>query len=433
MCRSNLYTVVVHYSGSFVHIPSKTYTSTTSKLFKDVDLQNMSVNDVKNFLGDIIGEWDSLFYKNMNNGAMKLLSPELKSVMLELADGENRRYNNDDNDIFIEGNIDFNSGSENVLRDEDRDWSDEEFMKIRKNCREEILRINAYEKEANYENEGNGEDSDSLHSSEGYNYAFSSEESDEEVCYATPLLMIRRNPNWKLVEMQDEFKRVLKVDVCEAKCSRVRQKALSGVENKMKEHYEKVRRFVGEILHKDLELGDGFRKTLISDQQKGLDKAIRELLPQVEHRFCTRHLNSNLSKVYPSSLPKQKRQRKNKKQGSDDPEKEVTDEIQRQGMEKSIGEDDLMNEATREVEEQTQGLDEVEHSIQIEQQIQTEPNKRMRFMPTPSLRQHRGTGCTPPASTPPASNTRSRKMTPRKKGNTQSKSVKAFSPPRHKK
>ncbi|KAK1375572.1 hypothetical protein POM88_031765 [Heracleum sosnowskyi] len=128
--------------------------------------------------------------------------------------------------------------------------------------------------------------------------------------------------------------------------------------------------------------------------------------------------------------PKQKRQRKNKKQGSDDPEKEVTDEIQRQGMEKSTGEDDLLNEATREVEEQTQGLDEVEHSIQIEQQIQTEPNKRMRFMPTPSLRQHRGTGCTPPASTPP---TRSRKMTSRKKGSTQSKSVKAFAPPRQKK
>ncbi|KAK1370413.1 hypothetical protein POM88_036505 [Heracleum sosnowskyi] len=739
-------------------------------------------------------------------GAMKLLSPESKSVMLELADGENRcvelyvyhlpvnqfnwedgessnenenegnnvdnsefvEGNNDDNDIFIEGNNDFNSGSENVLRDEDRDWSDEEFMEIRKNCREEILRINAYEKEANYENEGNGEDSDGLHSSEGYKYAFSSEESDEEVCYATPPLdvgkvkhvnevfnvntggkdiklkagllfsnkkalkdalrsssmdsgrpynyienidrwqiktivsehncvwnyknkhvsvkflveqygdRIRRNPNWKLVEMQDEFKRVLKVDVCEAKCSRVRQKALSGVEDKMKEHYEKVRRFAGEILHNNrnntvkirttrLQDGDIPRfqrmKTLISDQQKGLDKAIRELLPQVEHRFCTRHLLSNLSKVYPSSLvsnafwkastdthpkdfkrafkeleraskgawqkmnglppsawskayfgthsntdstennisecfnswilkarymplidmlldihdmimtrlhqnrdimarrncvivprikkildeaikesvgymvlwdgrdtyvvkghggsvsvnlkdrtcacrvwdltgvpcchavtviqesrqkpldfvakwftketymrtysnclevirgeefwedvegdtvhpplivkklrgrpktqrrreglegtvskgnktrvtytgrkmhcgicrkeghnknvcpdkpaddqpqqPKQKRQRKNKKQGSDDPEKEVTDEIQRQGMEKSTGEDDLMNEATREVEEQTQGLDEVEHSIQIEQQIQTEPNKRMRFV-----------------------------------------------------
>ncbi|KAK1393629.1 hypothetical protein POM88_012685 [Heracleum sosnowskyi] len=30
---------------------------------------------------------------------------------------------------------------------------------------------------------------------------------------------IRKNPNWKLCEMQEEFKRVLKVDVCDSKCS----------------------------------------------------------------------------------------------------------------------------------------------------------------------------------------------------------------------
>ncbi|WOG99572.1 hypothetical protein DCAR_0518925 [Daucus carota subsp. sativus] len=59
---------------------------------------------------------------------------------------------------------------------------------------------------------------------------------------------IRKNPNWKLGEMQEEFKRVLKVDVCEAKCCRVRQQALSGVELVMKEHYAKLRKFAGEIL-----------------------------------------------------------------------------------------------------------------------------------------------------------------------------------------
>ncbi|KAK1369151.1 hypothetical protein POM88_035243 [Heracleum sosnowskyi] len=151
----------------------------------------------------------------MKNRAMKLLSPESKSFMLELADAENRYVeiyvyhlpanqfnwkngessnenenegnnddnsefvegNNDDNSEFVEGNNDFNPGSEIVLRDEDRDCSDEEFMEIRKN----------------FEQYGD---------------------------------RIRRNPNWKLVEMQDEFKRVLKVDVCEARCSRVRQKKL---------------------------------------------------------------------------------------------------------------------------------------------------------------------------------------------------------------
>lgn len=59
---------------------------------------------------------------------------------------------------------------------------------------------------------------------------------------------IRRNPSWKLKEMQEEFKRVLKVEVCEAKCCRVRQRALSGVQEEMKEHYAGVRKFAGEIL-----------------------------------------------------------------------------------------------------------------------------------------------------------------------------------------
>ncbi|XP_074336347.1 uncharacterized protein LOC141673496 [Apium graveolens] len=206
---------------------------------------------------------------------------------------------------------------------------------------------------------------------------------------------IRKNPNWKLCDMQEEFKRVLKVDVCDAKCSRVRKAALSGVVEKMAEHYAKLRKFGGEILRSnrqntvkisttrlqegdvsrfrriyicydalknawknecrpvlgldgcflktvtggqllsavgrdgnncimpiamavvesenydswkwflelliaDLDLEDGNRKTLISDQQKGLDKAIKELLPQVEHRFCTQHLGANLKGKYPS-------------------------------------------------------------------------------------------------------------------------------------
>nr|XP_017241153.1 PREDICTED: uncharacterized protein LOC108213876 [Daucus carota subsp. sativus] len=207
---------------------------------------------------------------------------------------------------------------------------------------------------------------------------------------------IRKNPNWKLVEMQEEFKKELKVDVGKWKCCRVRQAALKGVEEKMVQHYANLRKFAGEILRSnsentvkimtsrlqegdpprfqriyicyaglkkawkecrpvlgldgcflktvtggqllsvvgrdgnhcilpvaiavvenenyeswkwflqllidDLDLGEGTGKTLISDQQKGLDKAIRELMPYVEHRFCTRHLCANLKKVYPSNL-----------------------------------------------------------------------------------------------------------------------------------
>ncbi|XP_074342933.1 uncharacterized protein LOC141680667 [Apium graveolens] len=50
------------------------------------------------------------------------------------------------------------------------------------------------------------------------------------------------------------------------------------------------------LLIDDLDLRSGNGYTLISDQQKGLDKVVREFLPQVEHRFCARHLSSNLIK-----------------------------------------------------------------------------------------------------------------------------------------
>ncbi|KAK1367805.1 hypothetical protein POM88_033897 [Heracleum sosnowskyi] len=49
---------------------------------------------------------------------------------------------------------------------------------------------------------------------------------------------------------------------------------------------------------------DVFGFTLISDQQKGLEKVVRELLPLVKHRFCGRHLSSNLTKKHPSEAVK---------------------------------------------------------------------------------------------------------------------------------
>ncbi|XP_074364440.1 uncharacterized protein LOC141705338 [Apium graveolens] len=55
-----------------------------------------------------------------------------------------------------------------------------------------------------------------------------------------------------------------------------------------------------ELLSADLNLGDGDGYTVISDQQKGLDNALKEVLQRVEHRFCTRHIYSNLRKRFPS-------------------------------------------------------------------------------------------------------------------------------------
>nr|XP_017247273.1 PREDICTED: uncharacterized protein LOC108218707 [Daucus carota subsp. sativus] len=174
---------------------------------------------------------------------------------------------------------------------------------------------------------------------------------------------IRRNPSWKLKEIQEEFRTTLKVEVGEAKCCRVRQRALSQVEEEMKKHYAGVRNFGGEILrgNKDktvkicttrvnegdaphfqrfyvcydkLKKGwkagcrpiiglDGcFLKSVCGGQllsvvgrdgndnmfpfamAVGLDKAVREFLPLVEHRFCARHLSSNLSKKHPGEAVK---------------------------------------------------------------------------------------------------------------------------------
>lgn len=55
------------------------------------------------------------------------------------------------------------------------------------------------------------------------------------------------------------------------------------------------------MLQDDLNLGNGTGYTIISDQQKGLDKAVKELVPYVEHRNCARHIYNNLRKKHPTA------------------------------------------------------------------------------------------------------------------------------------
>nr|XP_025886265.1 uncharacterized protein LOC112941297 [Solanum lycopersicum] len=50
------------------------------------------------------------------------------------------------------------------------------------------------------------------------------------------------------------------------------------------------------LLKEDLRLGDGTSFTIMSDMQKGLDIAIKELLPACEERMCARHILANRSK-----------------------------------------------------------------------------------------------------------------------------------------
>ncbi|GLT31838.1 hypothetical protein SLA2020_065460 [Shorea laevis] len=48
-----------------------------------------------------------------------------------------------------------------------------------------------------------------------------------------------------------------------------------------------------EELQSDMQIGGGNRFTFISNQQKGLMNAIKELFPNVEHRRCARHIYAN--------------------------------------------------------------------------------------------------------------------------------------------
>lgn len=345
-----------------MNIPHKAYTSNIVKVFKDVELEDMTVDEIKKSLGPIMGEFDSLYYPKDGrsiSGGLNLLNDASKNEMLELSLNVNGV-------IMLLVNHIPGWGAQEVEDDEEsnRSYSDEEFTEIRRATRAGRKQIEQEEVLHELFEEDDGDEqyfSEGSSGSEYFNAEYSEEDEDDEVCYAEPpqkrkvgnieeifnsstpakdikwevgLIFIdkkqlktairdnsmatgrpyrylsddkqriqvacakgcpfkmwasyikgsdgwqiktvvnehncvwtyknklvtvkylvdmfgdriRKNPNWKLTEMQEEFKRVLKVDVCEAKCCRVRQQALSAVEEKMKEHYANLRRFAGEIL-----------------------------------------------------------------------------------------------------------------------------------------------------------------------------------------
>jgi transposase-like protein len=62
--------------------------------------------------------------------------------------------------------------------------------------------------------------------------------------------------------------------------------------------------WVFSLLQKDIQInnqGDGW--VIISDQQKGLIKAVNEIIPEAEHRMCARHIYANWRKKY-RGIPK---------------------------------------------------------------------------------------------------------------------------------
>ncbi|KAK1393577.1 hypothetical protein POM88_012633 [Heracleum sosnowskyi] len=58
----NYYQVNLNYGDHFVHIPVFSYTGPRYKMYDNVELENMTIQDLKVCVSDVIGEYDSLYY-----------------------------------------------------------------------------------------------------------------------------------------------------------------------------------------------------------------------------------------------------------------------------------------------------------------------------------------------------------------------------------
>ncbi|XP_062118593.1 uncharacterized protein LOC133832240 [Humulus lupulus] len=59
------------------------------------------------------------------------------------------------------------------------------------------------------------------------------------------------------------------------------------------------------LLKKDLKIDEPDRITMISDRQKGFEKALSTVFQGLEVRFCVRHMHANFKKQFPGLLLKQ--------------------------------------------------------------------------------------------------------------------------------
>ncbi|KAL1826357.1 hypothetical protein ACET3Z_004769 [Daucus carota] len=92
--ESMRYDVKLYYGGHFVQVPIYSYTSSQFKLYKNIDLENITVNDLKVFFGEIVGEFDSLYF-GIDNGRLELLNNASKFEVIEYS----RTCNNDASNI----------------------------------------------------------------------------------------------------------------------------------------------------------------------------------------------------------------------------------------------------------------------------------------------------------------------------------------------
>ncbi|KAL1803167.1 hypothetical protein ACET3Z_001691 [Daucus carota] len=80
----NLYNVELYYGGHFVHVPYESYTSNVKRVYKNVDLEKLSIDELKSCFKGPVGEFDSLFFRSPEL-KIYLLNAESKPVLIELS------------------------------------------------------------------------------------------------------------------------------------------------------------------------------------------------------------------------------------------------------------------------------------------------------------------------------------------------------------
>ncbi|KAK1382154.1 hypothetical protein POM88_019889 [Heracleum sosnowskyi] len=137
--KKKLYTVIVYYGGYFVHILVFSYTTNTSKIYENVDLEDLSVPELKVCVGDILGEFDSLYY--IIPTGIRLFTSTTEDELVELSkqcDYIATFY------VYHQTPTGWDDDIDN-FRD-DGTYSDDEFNEIRKATKEDRLRMEELEK-----------------------------------------------------------------------------------------------------------------------------------------------------------------------------------------------------------------------------------------------------------------------------------------------
>ena len=128
-------------------------------MYKHIDFENLSVNDLKMCFAAVVGEFDSLYYKTPDM-KIHLVNAENKPQLIELS--KECSYN------IVLYVYHVSPANES---DEERDGyqcSDDEYAEIRKACREEKNKMDELEREANLNEMLDMEYDDTSESDEGF-------------------------------------------------------------------------------------------------------------------------------------------------------------------------------------------------------------------------------------------------------------------------